>query len=75
MSAMKHIKEENKMIIGHVIKLVLQTFTATVFIILDHLVSTGLELVKTHGKIDYVQQGEHIVKITVIENCFTFPMN
>lgn len=61
----KRLQSEYWAMLAHFIKVLLELLTATCFILLDHLVAVGLELVAKYSRIDYVQTGEHIVNITV----------
>lgn len=58
-------QKEYWMFIGHLCKLLLEMIASTCFVLVDHLMYVGLHLVAMHARIDYVQEGEHIVKITV----------
>lgn len=51
--------------VGNFVKVLFEMLTATALILVDHLLCVGLQLVAKHGRIDYVQEGEHIVKISV----------
>lgn len=48
------------------IKLILEIFTVTCFILFDNLFYKALELISRHASIDYAQEGVHDVNITVI---------
>lgn len=52
-------------LVGQLVKLVLEMLSATTFILANHLLCVGLQLVAKHGRIDYIQEGEHVVKISV----------
>lgn len=43
----------------------LEILVAATFILLDHLLTVGMQVVADHAHIDFVQQGEHIVNIRV----------
>lgn len=58
-------QKENWMFLGHFCKLLLEMIASTCFVLVDYLMYVGLHLVAVHARIDYVQEGEHIVKITV----------
>lgn len=61
----KRLESEYWAMLAHCLKVILELLTVTCFILLDHLVSVGLELVAKYARIDYEQTGEHIVNITV----------
>lgn len=58
-------QKEYWMFLGHFCKLLLEMIASTCFVLVDYLMYVGLHLVAVHARIDYVQEGEHIVKITV----------
>lgn len=59
------IKNENKQLIWQTAQLLLEIITATTFILFDRLFYEGLDLVKRHAKINYVQTGRHDMKLEV----------
>lgn len=46
-------------------KATLEILVAATFLLLDHLLSVGMQVVADHSSIEFVQEGEHIVKIHV----------
>ncbi|XP_008549305.1 protein sneaky [Microplitis demolitor] len=63
--SVKLIRRERMNLIGQTLKLIFQVFMASTFIILDYLLYITLFLVHKHGKIDFTQEGEHNLHVTV----------
>lgn len=52
------------------IKLLFEIFTTTCFVLLDRLLFESLYVISLHSHIDYVQEGEHKVRLSVVGNGF-----
>jgi hypothetical protein len=59
------LKTENQQLLWQTVHLLLEMVTATTFILLDRLFYEGLDLVRRHARIDYVQTGRHDMKLEV----------
>ncbi|KAJ3643166.1 hypothetical protein Zmor_025892 [Zophobas morio] len=59
------LKNERGQLMWQTIHLLLELITATTFILLDRLFYEGLDLVRRHARIDYVQTGRHDMKLEV----------
>lgn len=66
----KRFRKEYWHMLGSFTKILLEIVSASCFILIDHLLTVGLELVAQHAQIDYEQTGEHIVNITVRKAIF-----
>ncbi|XP_034941255.1 protein sneaky [Chelonus insularis] len=58
-------KAERKNFFGQTIKLALEVFLASTFIIIDDIFFETLHAVRKHGHIDFVQEGHHNLNIDV----------
>lgn len=52
------------------IKLIFEVFTTTCFVLLDRLFFESLDVIARHSKINYVQEGEHFIQISVLGTGF-----
>ncbi|EFA10523.1 protein sneaky [Tribolium castaneum] len=59
------LKSEHQQLFWQTVHLLLEVLFATTFILLDRLFYEGLDLVRRHARIDYVQTGRHDMKLEV----------
>ncbi|XP_071447945.1 protein sneaky [Hetaerina americana] len=64
-TALIPLPHERKAVLLQFIKILLEAVTATVFILLDRLLSEILLIIRLHSKIDYTQAGKHDLTIKV----------
>lgn len=58
-------KSEGKGMFLHILKLLLELITALLFLLLDHIIYVLLDIVRNNARIEYYQEGEHILNIQV----------